>query len=525
MNKLLYVNIGGVVFQIDESAYKKLDNYLNSIRKKYSTVADGDEIITDIENRIAELFHEKVGERGAITSEYVDEIITVMGKPEEFENENASQQKSHHAPEEERRHRATKFYRDKENDLLGGVCAGFAAKFNIDALWIRIAFLIAFLFFGTGLLLYIILWIIIPEARTTSEKIEMRGDKVDISNIEKTIKEEAAQFKNRMKDFGNEVKETFTGERMERTKKNAGDFIESAVETLKPLIRSILKIFVFIVLIGCLVIVAALAIELFFNWGNNFSDVHFIGNHVTNGGSQAWLLVTCAIALVVIPLIGIIFSSIKYLVGIKKKTNYVSTTLGILWTGCLIALIFLGITIGRNFRYEGNISNKVDLIQPLNNTLFIQLDGETSHKKYWDEKHHRGSWGFVETNGDEMEFNEINIEFEKSLDTNYAIIINKNARGYDRQNAKENAEVLNFKLEQKGDSIIIIPSSIELLENQMFRGQEVSVLIRVPINKFVVLDKNIEEYLDNNEYVSDLRDIDLFGNKLKMTGGGLKPAY
>lgn len=81
MNKLLYVNIGGVVFQIDESAYQQLDNYLNSIRRKYQNSPDGDEIIKDIEHRIAELMYERVGERGAITGKHVEEIISVMGKP------------------------------------------------------------------------------------------------------------------------------------------------------------------------------------------------------------------------------------------------------------------------------------------------------------------------------------------------------------------------------------------------------------------------------------------------------------
>lgn len=447
-----------------------------------------------------------------------------MGKPEEFESENTTQQKNSNTQQEERSSRATKFYRDKENNVLGGVCSGFAAKFDIDAMWIRIAFLIAFLFFGTGLLLYIILWIIIPVARTTSEKIEMRGDKVDINNIERTIKDEANQLKGKMTEFGKEVRDSFTGDRMQNTKKNVGDFIESGVETLKPVFRSIAKFFVFLILIGCLVVVVALGIQLMTNWGEKFTDVELMGNHITEGGPQAWLLVTCAIALVVLPLLGIIFSSIKYLIGIKKKTKYVSASLGILWTACLLAVIYLGITIGRNFKFEADTSNKMSLVQPANNMLLVQLDSAVTNNEFWD--HGRNyQWGIKKDGFDDMEFNMIHIEFEKSMDTNYAVIVNKTARGFDRQNAKENAAKFAFELNQSNDSIITIPSSIHLKENEMFRDQEVHILIRVPLDKFIMLDKNLDLYLDDNEYTGDLKDIDLYGNKLRMTNSGLKPAY
>jgi phage shock protein PspC (stress-responsive transcriptional regulator) len=520
MNKLLYVNIGGVVFQIDESAYQKLDNYLNSIRRKYNTSPDGDEIIKDIEHRIAELMFERVGERGAITENYVDEVITIMGKPEAFEEEASNYERTTYS-EQFTRPGASKFFRDKDNNVLGGVCAGFGAKFGIDPLWLRLAFLAFFFAAGTGFLLYIILWVIIPEAKTTAEKLEMRNEKVDINNIEKTVKDGAKHFSSRVNEFGEEVKQTFSKENIDKTKRNAGDFIEDAAQTLRPFIQGIVKIFVFGALIISLMIVVVAGIELFSNWGADFTEIQFFGNHITEGTNQAWLLISCALALVLIPLLGIIYSSVKYLLGIKRKTKFVGNTLGFIWMGCLFVVIYLAITIGRNFKYEGNVSNKMSISQPANETLYVHLDEISA----LNDDNSIVSWSIKKDDfEDSVMFKHISVIFEKSLDTNFAVIVTKSARGYDRSNAKNNAQQLSYNIIQEGDSVVTIPSMIQLAENEKWREQEVDVLIRVPENKSVVIDSRLDYYLDKNEYTSDLKDVELYNNKLKMTISGLKPA-
>ena len=212
------------------------------------------------------------------------------------------------------------------------MCAGLAAKFDIDPLWIRLLFLVAFFFAGSGFLLYIILWIIIPEAKTTAEKLEMRGEKVDINNIERTVRDGAKQFSSRVQTFGDEVKTTFSKENMEKTKRNTGDFIESSVATIKPVLNTIAKAFSFFVLIVSLVIIVAITVELASNWGRSWADIDFLGNHITEGSQQAWILITAALALVVIPLLGIIISAVKHLLSIKQRTRWISGTLSIMWT-------------------------------------------------------------------------------------------------------------------------------------------------------------------------------------------------
>ncbi len=529
MNKLLFVNIGGIVFQIDETAYRKLDNYLNSIRRKYANTTEGEEIISDIENRIAELFTAAVGERGAIMESTVDEIITIMGAPEDYEDATFDQQQQQQTRNEAPRASATKFYRDKDNNILGGVCAGLAAKFDIDALWLRLIFLVAFFFAGTGFLLYIILWMIIPEAKTTAEKLEMRGEKVDINNIERTVRDGARQFSEKMQSFGDEVKTTFSKENMDKTKRNTGDFIESAAATLRPALNTLAKIFSFGVLIISLIIIVAITVELMSNWGRNLNDVEFIGNHISQGSNQAWLLITAALALVVIPLLGIIISAVKHLLSIRQRTRWISGTLGTLWTIALLVVIYIGITIGRNFQHEANVSAKTTISQPAANTLYLKLEsnnydwpnvqGAHHYKSFKKENGYNVNWG----REDSMMFRQIEIMFERSTDTNFVVLVSKSARGYDRTDAKQNAEAFSYAITQQGDSVLMIPDLISLGAEEPWRQQSVEILVRVPMDKQVVIDERLDFYLHQNEYTSDLKDIELFNTRLRMTPSGFVP--
>ncbi|KAA6346110.1 hypothetical protein EZS27_006380 [termite gut metagenome] len=181
MKKTLTVNLGGTVFHIDEDAYRLLDNYLSNLKLHFRKQEGADEIINDIENRISELFSEKVNNGiQVITITHVEEVIKCMGYPEEFAGEN----------EENKTSKTTRqrLYRDSDNKMLGGVISGFAAYLNWDITLLRLIFIIIlFISFGTSTLLYIICWLIIPEAKTAAEKLNMHGEEVTIENIGRTV--------------------------------------------------------------------------------------------------------------------------------------------------------------------------------------------------------------------------------------------------------------------------------------------------------------------------------------------------
>jgi phage shock protein PspC (stress-responsive transcriptional regulator) len=198
MKKTLTINLANQVFHIDEDAFYRLREYLDRIEGHFADKNERSDIISDIEMRIAELFGQRTNQqKQVIIIQDVEEIIRIMGDPVEIGGEDQGK-----AREYAKGSKPKRLYRDPDNRVLGGVCGGIGQYFKIDPLIIRIIFLVVFFGFGIGLLIYIILWIVVPEARTTVQKLEMRGDPVNASNIGNFVKDE---FEN--------VKKTFRGKK------------------------------------------------------------------------------------------------------------------------------------------------------------------------------------------------------------------------------------------------------------------------------------------------------------------------
>ena len=208
MNKTITINLGGIVFHIDEDAYQKLSRYFDAIKRSLTNASGQDEIINDIELRISELLSEKlISDKHVIGLKEIDEVIAVMGQPEDYIIEDETTNGTSYQANK----KSKKLYRDKEKGMIGGVAAGLSHYFGIDVVWIRVVSLLLFFGFGTGALAYIILWIAIPEAVTTSEKLEMTGEPVTISSIEKKVREEFDSVSEKIKNvdydkYGNQIK-------------------------------------------------------------------------------------------------------------------------------------------------------------------------------------------------------------------------------------------------------------------------------------------------------------------------------
>ncbi len=212
MKKTLSVNLSGSIYHIDEDAYQMLMEYLQDV-KKHLAASLADEVLNDIEQRIGELFAQWMqNKRQVVIVSDVERVIDVLGRPEQFDNgeseedaENTASDTSENASQkyEERlfsSHR--KLYRDPEFAFLGGVCSGLAAYLNVSIVLMRLVmFLVIWISAGTGLLFYLIAWIIIPEARTSAQRLEMRGEDVTIENIEKKVREEATKVKDRVDGY------------------------------------------------------------------------------------------------------------------------------------------------------------------------------------------------------------------------------------------------------------------------------------------------------------------------------------
>jgi phage shock protein PspC (stress-responsive transcriptional regulator) len=175
MKKALNISLSGVLFTIEDDAYAKLDEYLQTVRQHFDHTEGKNDIIADIENRIAEQFTES-GKR-IITLVEVNKVIASMGKVEDFDDGEESNETA--APYRPGR----KLYRDSDDIVIAGVASGLGAYFGIDAVWMRIIFILLTLSTGFGILLYIILWIITPKAMTASEKLEMRGSPITLGTL------------------------------------------------------------------------------------------------------------------------------------------------------------------------------------------------------------------------------------------------------------------------------------------------------------------------------------------------------
>lgn len=192
MKKTLTVNLGGTVFNIDDDAYRLLDNYLNNLKLHFKKDVGADEIVDDIEHRISELFSEKL-QTGVqvITIADVEEVIARMGKPEEMEaGEDASEAGNARGDSHASYVYSSgkRLFRNPDDKMLGGVVSGLAAYLGWDVTLLRLLLvLVLILGYGTLIPVYIVCWLIIPEAHTAAEKLSMRGEPVTVENIGRTV--------------------------------------------------------------------------------------------------------------------------------------------------------------------------------------------------------------------------------------------------------------------------------------------------------------------------------------------------
>ncbi len=202
MKKTTTVNINGIVFHIDEDAYDRLDAYLKNLRYHFKKEEGCDEIMSGIESRLSEMFGEKKkGSDRVVSMEDVQDAISQLGEPAEISGDDEERVNPGSSANTETEPAPKRLFRDPDNKYIGGVCGGLGAYFQIDPTWVRVLFLLTFFAYSFGLILYIILWIVIPKARSTADRLAMRGEKVNLSNIEKSIKEDLRDIKRNLENL------------------------------------------------------------------------------------------------------------------------------------------------------------------------------------------------------------------------------------------------------------------------------------------------------------------------------------
>lgn len=525
MNKTVNINLSGIVFHIEEDAYQKLHQYLNTIRGYFSESEGRDEIMADIENRIAEMLSEKITDRKqVILMADVDTVISAMGKPEDFAGDKSEgSPSSGPAPAAtEMPHRRRRLFRDPDNKILGGVCSGIGAYFNIDPVWLRLILAVAFFAFGTGFLLYIVLWVIMPEAKSSSEKLEMRGEAVNFSNIGKKVEEEMSGFGKRMEGWGNEVKESVNSRNVNNGVQNVLDFMGSLFTGFFRVFAKILG--VFLAIIGLLLLVGIFS-SMFGGTGlihidnESFSIREGLGLFFES--QQQEVMAGFAIFLFAgIPLIMMVYGGIKLLLGIKTKNKYVGIGAGVLWLVGLLLMIILGNQVAGGFAAE-ETSKRVFPLQPIScDTLFLRAEENNTdrfERKRWS-KHLRmrvKNHDIISADSNYIHFGFPQLNIVRSESDSFEVVVYATARGKDRKEALHLARAIEYDIHQ-ADSVIEFASNFSVPRDEKWRAQEVHIEVRVPKGKMVYLSKSMNDIIYDISNETDTWDGDMLGRRWIM---------
>ena len=488
MNKTVNINLGGMFFHIDEDAYQKLTRYFDAIKRSLSNSSGHDEIIKDIEMRVSELLTDKQkSDKHVIGLKDVDEVIAVMGQPEDYiiEDDLKEAQTNNNASNR----RSKKLYRDKEKGMIGGVASGLGHYFGIDAVWIRIVLiLLVFAGFGTGILAYIILWVVTPEAITTSEKLEMTGEPVNISNIEKKVREEFESVSGKLKNvdydkYGNQIK---TG--ASKLGNSFGDFIMSVFKVFAKFLGIILIISGFAVLISLFIAVFTLGSSSFIDvpWQGFIEAGNFTDYPIWSFG----LLMFFAVG---IPFFFLILLGFKLLTpNLKSIGNIAKYTLLAIWLIAIAILISIGVKQASEIAYDGKTVQKQTINLMPNDTLYVKFK---YNEYYTDDINDRDEFKFVQdsANHELIYSNNVSLRILHTDEKLPYIQIEKTAKGKSFQDAKQRAEKINYGIKIEGNHLILDNYILTEVSNK-FRGQEIELSLYLPEGTLLKPDASVENY-------------------------------
>jgi phage shock protein PspC (stress-responsive transcriptional regulator) len=487
MNKTVSINLGGLVFHIDEDAFQKLSHYFDAIKRSLSNTKEQEEIINDIEMRVGELVAEKhKSDKQVISIKEVDEIISIMGQPEDYRIDDEEPKNT--TSNFETLKRDKKLFRDKDEAVIGGVLAGLGHYFGIDKVFLRILFLVLFFVAGTGLLAYIILWIAMPEAQTTSEKLEMRGEPVTISNIEKKVREEFVTLSEKFKSTDFEKMKS-------EMKSNSEKFNANFKGYLDVFFKVIAKT------IGALMILGSLAILVIFLIGvlafgtTNFPEFPFhsfieLGNFTDY---PIWFFGLLFYVAVSIPSFFVLLLGIKIVAPNSKSIGSITKYILLaLWIIAIAILISIGIKQAAEYAYEGLIYEKQSINLNPKDTLYIKFKNNDYYAKdvndFTDFSITKDS-----LNQDVVYSNLIIFEIEKTDELLPYIKINKEAKGNSFITAKQRAEKIKYNYKISGNQLVLDNYLITELKDK-FRDQKIEIKLYLPKGTLFKVNSSVKNY-------------------------------
>lgn len=400
-----------------------------------------------------------------------------------------------------------KLFRDPDEKMIAGVCSGIGHYFVINP-WIpRVLFLLPFLSFlsrwghwggfgdfgdvirftfsPTSLIVYIILWIVIPEALNTSEKLEMKGEKVDMNSIKASVMEEMKGVGKKAEKFGKEAS-TVINEKASAVASDVKSFSKRNRGGLGNVIAMIAKIFAYFI-IGCVCFAFFMAL---ISLGIFSIGVFPLKDYIIGGAWQniyAWGTLVLFIA---VPIIAIITWLIRKIARAKGNSRILGWTFGSLWAIGWVCIILLISSIVRDFKSSSRLDEQaVELTNPDVNKMVVTSSMPFS-KKYYGRNWIRFEPFENLIDEDTAYVRNVYVEITKSPNDSFQVTMKRTARANTRTDANNLARMIKFDVEQK-DSILLLEKGIAINKTDKFRNQMVIITVYVPVGKQVRINKGI----------------------------------
>ncbi len=530
MNKTININLGGYFFHIDETAYQKLRRYLDAISKSLSDDPQGkNEIISDIETRISELLSEKITDaRQVVNEQDISDVIKIMGEPEDYAESEEGYADTGYKYAKRQSSSSKKLFRDGDDKFIGGVAAGIAHYFDVDVIWIRLAFLLFFVGGGFSLLLYIILWILLPEAKTTAEKLQMEGEPVNIDNIEKKIRREFSSMTENIKDGANDVTKK-VNEGFQKHGKRAKSGFQEFLDTLGKIIVTFFNIIgkfigIIIIIVSASVIIsfilAIFSVGSFEILGFGDDIIH-MPPFMTDSVLPDWLLVICVLVLIGFPFLILLILGLRILSSnIKQFSKTTSLTLLGIWIVALLMVIFTGIEFGTDNVKRGNSLTKKELTVQPNDTLYLKMVNDNSIY-YQSNLKRRNNKEEVSANGEpKLYSNYVKVDVQRSATNQTYVEVRKRSRGRNIAKAQKYAETIKFDYKLAGNELIV--DGFFLSDYKSFIKDEVVYFtLYITDDVTVYFDKSTDTFLNNIPNTDNIYDGDMINHYFLMTNEGL----
>jgi len=528
MNKTIIININGTVFHIEEDAYEILKTYMTDVTRHFMNSADSLEITTDIENRIAEMFTETLirESKQVIVAQDVKAVVEQMGSVEDFESaeEDGEKPTGHGAygyTTENRR-----LFRDADDHLVAGVCAGIANYFDIKSAWIRLMFVILCPFAGMGLLLYAILWIVVPKAVTRADRMAMKGQKLDLQGFKNNFEAELSTVRGNINDLRHEAKPFIY-----KTRDFAGDIFGHFGSFFRESGKLLVKLIGIAILLACFagVIGLIVAIITYVAYGNmglyHIFPFNIVNQQINN------IFIVCAFLMIAIPLLAIILVTIGLVFNGKTINRTTGSTLVMVWIVALSVVIYYSVKISADFRDESGFKQTINIKPSADSTYYLKLNdvkfltGADSIRLNISEKFNdRIILDNDEDNNMDMPDKNIDIDIEKSDVSQPVLVESFSARGRNEDDALFNARNISYQFIQQGN-VLKFNRRLEKLPGKLWRAQRLRLILRIPLNSKLVIDRQLDRFIHDISVYDCSRDNkqeDAKDAKFIMTDNGLQ---